>query len=373
MAAPSGGAPSADGYTGAVDNIVTGLVRLLFDWMFGSPGSAGPNPVVEQATSLNNAGVAAFQAGDYVRAATLFEQANELMPNVPYIEKNLSNAKAREQLRKLDQLNALADPAAESVDAQADVARPRPWYPPNSATAPFPVAVIDIRQISNGCGGGDISAKDRFLDTATFLESNNPLGNRYVVNFRAACNLHDAGYSGAAVRDEINGGFVDYFGWNKDQVDAKFLADLRKLCEAQIPPSAPVALSDCKNNGGKTSAGAITYYSGVDTFGHMFWERRPSLTGRWVATSPDGSSLWEVEQTGRSFTARWSSIGPSAVPGGVFVGTLITQDKVSVIKGAMTESIAGSKTTRPANITIWKNDPNRAIMSDVVLSKEQAQ
>jgi hypothetical protein len=371
--APAGATPSTnDAYAGAVDNIVTGLVRLLFNWMFGSPGSTGTNQLVEQVTSLNNAGVAAFQAGNYPRAVALFEQADAFMPNVPYIEKNLSNARAREKLSRLDKLNALADASAAAIDPRT-ITHPNLWYPPNSEAPPFPLAVVDVRQVSNGCGGGDISAKDRFIDTATFFETNNPLGRSYVVNFRAACNLHDAGYSGAAVRDEINGGFVDYFGWTKEQVDAKFLADLRQLCEAQIPPSAPGALSDCKNNGGKISGGAATYYSAVDTFGHLFWERRPNLTGTWTATSGSGSSIWQVDQTGRSVTARWSAIGPSAVTGGVFEGTVITQDRVTVIKGTMTESSAGSKASRPASITIWKSDPDRATTSDIVLSKEQRQ
>ena len=39
---------------------------------------------------------------------------------------------------------------------------------------------------------------------------------KYRVNFREACKLHDAGYSHAKVRDELNGGvIVDFFGPTK--------------------------------------------------------------------------------------------------------------------------------------------------------------
>jgi hypothetical protein len=78
-------------------------------------------------------------------------------------------------------------------------------YPANSAEPPFPEAVVSLASVSNGCGGGAPSSEARWGDTSEYYG--------HIVNFRLACNLHDAGYTGAEVQDPINGGYVDYFTW----------------------------------------------------------------------------------------------------------------------------------------------------------------
>ena len=109
---------------------------------------------------------------------------------------------------------------------------------------PLPDGLIALALISNGCGGGkagEYGIQQKLGNRSTFLETSNPLGARYTVTFKEACDLHDAGYSGAKVLDPINGGTIDYFTWSQKMVDDKFLADMRKLCQTQIPASAPVA------------------------------------------------------------------------------------------------------------------------------------
>jgi hypothetical protein len=103
---------NADGYT----QLANALVDLLFGWMFRNPSPAGPDPRIAQATTLNNAGVEAFQTGNYARAVVLFGQANQLMPDVPVIQTNLQNAQARVKLQKLDTLSALSDPSAAASE-----------------------------------------------------------------------------------------------------------------------------------------------------------------------------------------------------------------------------------------------------------------
>lgn len=151
-------------------------------------------------------------------------------------------------------------------------------YPRNTASPPYPTAVVDIGSVSNGCGPGNSASSDtRLFDTSTYLNSNNPGGQRYVVNFRDACDLHDAGYWGAEVADPVNGGYVDYFGWSKEQIDSKFLVDMQILCRRQIQ-SAPAALADCLGTGGKTSVGALSRYNAVVAHGASSFVPRPSIS-----------------------------------------------------------------------------------------------
>ena len=119
---------------------------------------------------------------------------------------------------------------------------------------PLPDALVEIAKVSNGCGGGK-AGKPGWLqtfgaNTSTYLNSNIPLGKRYTVDFSDACDLHDAGYSGAKVRDKLNGGIIDYFEVSKQDVDEKFWEDQTKLCLRAIPEAAPVARDDCMHRGG---------------------------------------------------------------------------------------------------------------------------
>lgn len=79
-------------------------------------------------------------------------------------------------------------------------AAPQPW-------PALPDALVPIGSVSNGCGGGKASAQGKFGDSSTYRDSNiNPAARSYTVNFREACKLHDAGYSGAKVRDACTAG-----------------------------------------------------------------------------------------------------------------------------------------------------------------------
>ncbi len=231
---------------------------------------------------------------------------------------------------------------------------------PSLPNTPLPDALVPIDSVSNGCGGGDASTDPRYGDTSTYLNSNNPFGKRYQVNFREACNLHDAGYSGARVRDSINGGIIDYLGWTQKRVDDKFLADMRKLCEKGIPASAPVALADCKARGGKASFGAETRYNFVRRWGSHFWKDRPRLSGRWLDKA-DASASWVLGQQTRTITAAWSSNNGQLK--GRFRGTLISRDNDSIIKGTMAISDGGTTVTGTMTFTIQADNLDQLSMA----------
>jgi len=137
--------------------------------------------------------------------------------------------------------------------------------------------IVPISTVSNGCGGGNwatIVAVQNYLgNTSVYKNSNiNPAAESFTVNFVEACNLHDAGYSGAIVQDILRGQIDDFRNWSRKQVDDKFLADMRFLCMRQIPARAATALENCKATGGNFSFGAESRYNLVRKIGNNFFD-----------------------------------------------------------------------------------------------------
>jgi len=137
---------------------------------------------------------------------------------------------------------------------------------------PIPVSVpgtstpnpVSLESVSNGCGGGEVDNKPRFLDTVTFESGTK--GLRFKVRFRQACNVHDAGYAGAVVRDPLhNNRILDLRNWSRLKVDSAFRANLIQLCDEQLPTSASTARKNC-------AAYAQAYYAGVRAFGWRFFD-----------------------------------------------------------------------------------------------------
>ena len=120
-------------------------------------------------------------------------------------------------------------------------------------------------------------AQNYLGNTSTYWNSRDgllydPYAKSYTVDFTEACNLHDAGYGGAVVRDKLRGGIKDFRGWSRKQVDEKFLADMRLLCERTIPKSAVYALRNCRGRGGNVSIGAESRYEFVRDHGARFFD-----------------------------------------------------------------------------------------------------
>ncbi len=138
--------------------------------------------------------------------------------------------------------------------------------------------LVLIESVSNGCGGGPwkalAAAQNVLADKHTYKNSNiNPLAASFMVDFRDACNLHDAGYSGAVVRDKLHGGaIVDYRSWARQPVDVKFLQDMQLLCDRQIPAGASTARANCKARGGNVTFGAGSLYAFVREQGFRFFD-----------------------------------------------------------------------------------------------------
>lgn len=185
-----------------------------------------------------------------------------------------------------------------------------PPYPPNTKAPPFHDALVALDAVSNGCGPGrGASSKVRPADVSTY--------GRFKVSFRLACDLHDAGYLGAAVADPINGGYVDSFDWTRRQVDAKFLADGRALCRAQISDRRAEgrgALAACTRD--------TRRYRAVRALGGHFFVARPHVAGTWRSRT---HGVWKLTQHSRHVTATW--------PGGDFDGTILVGHGDPIING----------------------------------------
>lgn len=110
---------------------------------------------------------------------------------------------------------------------------------------------VAIRKVSNGCGGKGwdtvVAVENYFGNTSTYTDA--ATGATYEVDFTDACNLHDAGYGGQAVRDRLHGRkLVDFQKWTRAQVDEKFRKDMILLCDKQIPEEAVSARDACHGN-----------------------------------------------------------------------------------------------------------------------------
>lgn len=187
-----------------------------------------------------------------------------------------------------------------------------------------PPGWVAIETVSNGCGPGKARAKpnavNALTDSSTF-GSGNPFDPTFEVNFREACLLHDAGYSGALVWDKINGKFVDFRGLTKKEVDDKFFDDMAKLCEAKIPARSEAALKNCKEGIGR-------YLIVRAGFG---FRDRIDLSGTWLNPAPGwpvcdiGAHPWRITHKGRNVIASWRH--GNGDQKGEFVGVYVTGDQ----------------------------------------------
>jgi hypothetical protein len=197
-----------------------------------------------------------------------------------------------------------------------------------------PDAYVKLIDVTNGCGPGTPTTDARYGDDSDFEDSNSPdmvnMSKQYYVNFRSACLMHDAGYSGVKTNNIFTGAVVDYFDRNQKQVDDQFLADMLRMCDEQIPATAKAAIANCKGYGGyHFTHGAMTRYKMVQSAGSLIaWKGRPALSGAWAST--DGGS-WSITVNKRSVSATWTMANPNFR--GEFKGTLVSRDADTLIDG----------------------------------------
>jgi len=137
---------------------------------------------------------------------------------------------------------------------------------PGNTFIPFPAAAY-----GNGCS---FPGPNLLLDQSPPLVDPSPWAFPwvFVVNFRPACDMHDAGYDGGIVFDSINGGTVDTRGQSRLTIDNRFYNDLIRSCNQQIGANAPVARALCYPI-------AATYYFAVRAAGASRFDANPAVPG----------------------------------------------------------------------------------------------
>ena len=223
----------------------------------------------------------------------------------------------------------------------------------------LPDAYVKITDVSNGCGPGKASEEDRYEDTAVWHEET----VRYEVDFRPACLIHDAGYSGAKTDDIIDGGIVDFFPHTQKQVDTRFEEDLKAACRADVRRTArqrgspeedeQAAINKCY------SISENTRHTVVRALGDKFaWKKRPDLRGRWLGTA---TGDWFIDQTDRVIKGNWMNAASGL--GGEFRGTLISYDNDAAVQGTARITQCGKRTEADISLRYDPKDPDRLHVS----------
>ena len=201
---------------------------------------------------------------------------------------------------------------------------------------PLANPLVKLAGVSNGCGPGVPSNEPQWADTSTYAKypTTDPDGPERIVDFRAACNLHDAGYSGARVLDPLHEDRVfDSFTWTKEEVDLKFRRDMWLLCDQAFAGKTGwgIALKNCKGTGGAGAFGAESRYKAVRRAAIFVdsWKERPDLGGTWTSKA-DPQVIWTIRQSERAVTALWQN---GAGRSGAFKGIVITHNATSTVKG----------------------------------------
>ena len=165
-------------------------------------------------------------------------------------------------IRRLSVASAMAATALSLSVAPLAHADTLPW----NTSSPVVAA-----SYGNGCS---FPGPNVLFDTSPPLVDPSPWAWPYVfvVNFRAACDMHDAGYDGGWVLDPVNGVIVDTRGLSRLTIDNRFYNDLITLCNRQIGANAFVARSLCYSI-------AATYYGAVRAAGFALFDASPGVPG----------------------------------------------------------------------------------------------
>lgn len=143
---------------------------------------------------------------------------------------------------------------------------------------------VPLKAVSNGCGP-QIDNK-QLARLVNFMLNERKIYDSqrkttFKVDFGPACDNHDAGYSGATITDQVNGGLIDYRLWSRKAVDAKFYKDIGVICRRSIKANiAPKALHICEVGYGFTAKAEKGGVSSIAFWNEVLAFRKHATT--WV-------------------------------------------------------------------------------------------
>lgn len=132
-----------------------------------------------------------------------------------------------------------------------------------------------IASVSKGCAG------ETGIKVLKKIESgwvDKLLIGGVVFDFRDACNVLDAAYSGLAVKDSTLNKVTDFAHWTRKAVDTYFQFDLQMICMQMVSTSKA---SEIKKGEIATSCNswATRYYKAVRQVGYNFFDANPAKAG----------------------------------------------------------------------------------------------
>jgi hypothetical protein len=134
---------------------------------------------------------------------------------------------------------------------------------------------VPITSVSKGCAG---ETGIQFLKKAESGWVDKQIINGVTFDFRDACNVLDAAYSGLTVKDSITNKVMDFTHWGRTTIDLYFQFDLQMICMQTISTSKA---SEIKKGEMTTSCNswATRYYKALRQVGLNFFDANPAKTG----------------------------------------------------------------------------------------------
>lgn len=134
---------------------------------------------------------------------------------------------------------------------------------------------VPIKSVSNGCAG---ETGVKFLKKIESGWVDKLLINGVLFDFRDACNVLDAAYSGLTVKDSTLNKVTDFTHWGRATIDTYFQFDLQMICMQMVSTSKA---TEIKKGEMTTSCNswATRYFKAVRQAGFNFFDANPAKAG----------------------------------------------------------------------------------------------
>jgi len=134
---------------------------------------------------------------------------------------------------------------------------------------------VPIALVSKGCSG---ETGFKFLRKVETGWLDKQIISGLVLDFRDACNVLDAAYSGLTVKDPIMKKVVDFVLMDRSHVDLYFQFDMQMICMTTV---SDLNVSDIKKSNAAASCDkwVTRYYKAIHLVGSNFFDANPAKAG----------------------------------------------------------------------------------------------
>jgi len=132
-----------------------------------------------------------------------------------------------------------------------------------------------ITAVSNGCAG---ETGIKFLKKVESGWVDKLIIGGVTFDFRNACNVLDAAYSGLTVKDSIVNKVTDFTHWSRKAIDSYFQFDLQMICMQMVSTSKATEIKKGEM-ANSCNDWATRYYKAVRQAGFNFFDANPTKAG----------------------------------------------------------------------------------------------